>query len=164
MTHPTIATWRTAGEEHDLDAAAGTLAADVVLNSPLTDLVRFEGKAAVTEILQAAFAAIDDIAYHTVLEEGSTFALFYNARVGDRRIEEAQLIRLDEAGNIGEVTFWLRPLPGTVEVMQGIGSALEERRHGGRAARSIRAKLRPLVALTRIIDRAGAKTAMRRER
>lgn len=164
MDHPSITAWRTAGEELDLAAAASTLAADVVLNSPLTDRIRFEGKAAVTEILQAAFAAIDDISFHTVLGDGSTFALFYTARVGDQPIEEAQLIRLDDAGDIAELTLWLRPLPGTVAVMDGIGAALAGRRDGKRAARAIRFKLRPLIMLTRITDREGAKTARPRER
>lgn len=159
MTHPTTAAWRAAGEALDLDAAVATLADDVVLRSPLTERVRFEGRAEVADILRAAFATVEDIAYHTELGDDTTRALFYTARVGDQPVEEAQLIRLDADQRISEVTFWLRPLPGTVAVMEGIGAALTRRRGGERAARSLRRKLRPLIAMVGIADRQGAKTA-----
>ncbi len=162
MTHPTTAAWRTAGETLDLDAAVATLADDVVLRSPLTERIRFEGRTEVAGILQAAFETVEDIAYHTEVGDDTTRALFYTARVGDQPVEEAQLIRLDADRRISEITFWLRPLPGTVAVMEGIGTALTRRRGGERAARSLRRKLRPLIAMVGIADRQGAKTAKAR--
>ena len=107
-----IERWCSAGERGDAEAAASCLAADVQLVSPLTEQFRFRGRDEVHGLLAAAFTAIEGIKFHTRVGDGADRALFYRARVGAQQLEEAQLVRLDEAGQIRELTLFARPVAG----------------------------------------------------
>jgi hypothetical protein len=149
----TIAAWRAAGERGDATAVGPLLAADVEVISPLTEQFRFRGPEQVTAMLAAAFETISDIAFHTQVGAGDTWALFYHARVGRQAVEEAQLLRLDAAGRIRELTLFGRPLPALTAVMADIGPRLLRRQRRPALARLVGALTRPLAVLTRIGER-----------
>src|SRR6185295_11325732 len=107
----TVAAWRAAAESGDAAAAARCLADDVEVISPLTERFRFRGRDQVAEMLAAAFQVITGIRFHTGVGTGDTRALFFHARAGREAIEEAQLLRLDGAGLICQLTLFGRPLP-----------------------------------------------------
>ena len=108
MGNSTIDAWRSAGENGDVTAAVACLAPDVEVISPLTAAFRFHGPAQVSDMLASAFEVIHGIRYHTEVGEGDTWALFYHARAGREAVEEAQLLRLDGAGLIRELTLFGR--------------------------------------------------------
>jgi hypothetical protein len=148
----TTAAWRAAGEQGDAEAAAGCLADEIEVISPLTARFRFRGPTQAQHMLAAAFEVISDIRYHTEVGERDTRALFYRARCGREEVEEAQLLRFDPAGRIVELTLFGRPLPALTAVMARIGPVLL--RHQGRPVMAgvIGAATRPLASLTRVGD------------
>ncbi|GAB7191875.1 hypothetical protein NUM3379_25830 [Kineococcus sp. NUM-3379] len=120
--------WCRAGEAGDVDAAASCLAPDVEFVSPLTARLRFTGRGEVRDLLAAAFGALEGLRFHTRLDgsspDGSTHALFARARVGGQDLEEAQLLRLDGAGLVREITVFGRPLPALTALMSTLGPRL----------------------------------------
>jgi hypothetical protein len=148
VDNETIAAWRAAGEHGDATAAGRCLAPDVEMISPLTAAFRFQGPAQVTDVLTAAFEVIHDIRYHTVLGIDDTWSLFYHGRTGRDALEEAQLLRLDTAGLIREITFFGRPLPALTQVMAGIGPRLLRRQGQPGLARLVGLATGPLNAMT----------------
>jgi hypothetical protein len=149
----TVAAWRAAGERGDAAAATRCLAGDVEVISPLTAVFRFHGRDQVVEMLGAAFEVISAIRYHTEVGDADTRALFYYGRAGREKIEEAQLLRLDTAGLIQELTLFGRPLPGLAAVMADIGPRLLRRQGRPRLARVVSLATRPLAVMTRIGER-----------
>ena len=154
----TIAAWQAAGESGDAAAAARCLAPDVEMISPLTAAFRFRGPAQVANVLTAAFEVIHEIRFHTVLGADDTWSLFYHARAGRDPLEEAQLLRLDGAGLIREITFFGRPLPAVTQVMAGIGPRLLRRQGQPGLARLVGLATAPLNAMTH----SGERTIMPR--
>jgi SnoaL-like domain len=148
-----VAAWRTAAEHGDADAATRCLAADIEVISPLTAQFRFQGRDQVQQMLAAAFEVITEFRFHTEVGAGSTWALFGYAQVSQQEFEEAQLLRLDAAGLIRELTLFGRPLPALTGLMAGIGPKLSRRQGRAGLARVIGAATAPLAAMTRLGDR-----------
>lgn len=149
----TCASWRRAGESRDADLAAGCLADDAQIISPLTAQFRFRGRDQARSMLEAAFEVIDTIDYHTEVGDESTRALFYRGRCGREEFEEAQLLRFNDEGLIVELTLFARPLPGVTAVMAAIGPAMLKRQQRPAMARLISAASTPLAVLTRLGER-----------
>jgi hypothetical protein len=145
----TTATWRAAGEAHDLDLAASCLAEDVQIISPLTAKFRFRGRDQARDMLAAAFDVIDTIRYHTELGDQSARALFFHGRCRQQEFEEAQLLRFNAEGRIVEVTLFGRPLPGLTAVMAAIGPVMLKRQRRPALARLVGAATAPLALMTR---------------
>ncbi|MCG5471539.1 nuclear transport factor 2 family protein [Micromonospora sp. LAH09] len=122
-----VAAWRAAGEAGDAAAAVAALSPTVTLVSPITEQFVFHGREQVRDLLEVALAAIDGITYTDQVAEGRTVALFYEAQVGDRRLYEAQRLRLDAAGLITEITLFVRPLPALTRLMTKLGPELARR-------------------------------------
>jgi hypothetical protein len=157
----TTATWRAAGESHDLDLAASCLAEDVQIISPLTARFRFRGRDQARDMLAAAFDVIDTIRYHTELGDQSARALFFHGRCRRQEFEEAQLLRFDAEGRIVELTLFGRPLPGLTAVMAALGPRLARRNGRGKlTAGALRVMAGPLAAMTRSGDKVGIKMAL----
>ena len=149
----TVARWRAAGETGDADAAAACLAPDAVLISPLTAQFRFRGRDQVRDVLAAGFQVIHGITWHTEVRDGGTVALFYRATSRGIEVEEAQLLRLDDAGLIGELTLFGRPLPALTAVMSAIGPEIARRQGRRGLAAFLRVNTAPLHAMVRLGDR-----------
>ena len=148
-----VAAWRAAGERGDAAAATACLTDDVVFISPLTGRFRFQGREQVGQVLVTAFEVFRDIRYHTEVGDGAVRALFLRARVGGEDVEEAELLRLDDAGRIRELTLFGRPLPGVTAIMAGLGPRLLRRQGRPGLARVVRFASAPLNAMTRMGDR-----------
>ncbi|SCE97255.1 nuclear transport factor 2 family protein [Micromonospora mirobrigensis] len=149
----TIARWRAAGERADAAEAVRCLAPDVAVISPLTARFRFHGPAQVGDMLAAAYGVIDGIRFHTAVGSGDTRALFFHGTVDGQQVEEAQLLRLDAAGLIRELTLFGRPLPALTAVMQRLGPPLLRRQGRPGLARLVALATRPLATMTRVGDR-----------
>lgn len=145
----TTASWRAAGESHDVDLAASCLAKDVQIISPLTAQFRFRGRDQAYDMLCAAFDVIDTIRYHTELGDQSARALFFHGRCRQQEFEEAQLLRFDNEGRIAELTLFGRPLPGLTAVMAAIGPVMLKRQQRPALARLVGAATTPLALMTR---------------
>jgi len=73
--------------------------------------------------------------------------------VNELQIEEAQLLRLNDDGQIQELTLFGPPLPGLTAVMAGIGPALLRRLGQATLAPLVGAAVAPLATLTRLGER-----------
>lgn len=150
MTAPdVVARWKTAAENRDAAALVECMAEDVELVSPLTAVFRFKGKAQLHDVFASVYEVIWDIHYHTELGEGSNWALFFNAQATGVALEEAQLLRLDEAGLIRELTLFSRPLPAVTQVMAGIVPRLLHRQGRDRYGPLVAAAVNPIAFLTK---------------
>jgi hypothetical protein len=149
----TIAAWRAALEAGDAEAAGACVAEDAVFISPLTEKFRFRGQEQITEVLRSAVEVFDDVRYHTEVGQGSTYALFFHCRIGTQAVEEAQLLRLDDAGLISELTFFGRPLPALTETMAALGPRMLRRQGQPGLGRLIGLAVKPLAAMTRFGER-----------
>ncbi len=146
-TAATVASWRSAEERGDVDAAVACLSRDVVLSSPLTEQFRFEGSDQLRDFLTSAFTAVKDVSYHTQTGEGDAYALFYRARVGSQPFEEAQLLRLDDQARIKEITLFGRPMPALTALMISAGSELARGQGRRGVAALMRASAAPVHAM-----------------
>jgi hypothetical protein len=100
--------FRRAAESKDLDLLSETLCKDVVLHSPV--LFRgFEGRETVTAVLTHVAATLEDLTYTDELADGSTVALRFKAKVGERELEGIDFLELDEDGRVRELTVFMRP-------------------------------------------------------
>jgi hypothetical protein len=139
-TQQTTAAWRAANETKDLAGITACLADGARLISPLTAQFTFEGRAQVRAVMAAAFEVIDEIRFHTEVADGPTCVLVHRGTCGGEEFEEAQLLRFDDAGQIAELTFFGRPLPGLLRETPG-------------RARLVKAATAPLAAITKLGDR-----------
>jgi hypothetical protein len=115
--------FRAGVERGDLDAALATLAEDVVLHSPIT-FKPFEGRAVVSHVLRTVFEVFEDFGYSDHLRDGTTSALVFAARVGDRTIDGIDLVRENADGLIDDFTVLIRPLSGLTALAQEMGRRL----------------------------------------
>lgn len=148
-----VSRWCRAGETGDATAAAACLASDVVLVSPLTDQFRFRGRQQVQAVLEAVFGVVDDFMFVSTVGEASIWALLCRCRVGEQVLEEVQLLRLDAAGLIAEITLFGRPLPALTALMQALGPELARRQGSPRLGAFLVAATAPLHAMTTLGDR-----------
>ncbi len=148
-----IADWVRAGEAADADTMIKLLAEDVELISPLTEAFRFHGPRQVGRVCRAAVEIIEGIRFHTHVGDGSTHALFYRARCAGQFVEEAQLLRLDDAGAIREITLFGRPLPALTVVMKRIGPRLMELDGRPALGRALGAGIVPVHALLALVEK-----------
>ena len=101
--------FRRAAEAKDLELLTETLREDVELHSPIL-FHGFEGREVVTQVLTHVAATLEDLTYTDELSEGSTVALRFKARVGDRELEGIDFLELDEEGRVAVLTVFMRPL------------------------------------------------------
>lgn len=115
---------RAAVERGDIDAAVELLAPDAIFNSPVAHRP-FEGKDAVSGVLRAAFDTFEDFEYTDELSDGSTHALVFRARVGDKQVQGLDLIRVNDDGQIVDFTVMVRPASGLMALGQAMGPKVE---------------------------------------
>jgi hypothetical protein len=145
--------WCDAGERGDETAAIACLSAEVELVSPLTEQFRFYGREQIGHLLTEAFTRLDGINYHTRLGGSGQYALFYRATLDGQPLEEAQLLRLDQAGALREITLFFRPLPALTGAMATIVPGMLRRQQRPGLAILVAAATAPLYRLTRLGER-----------
>lgn len=79
--------------------------------------------------------------------------LVMSGRTGSVPLEEAQLLRLDDDGQIREITVFGRPLPALTTVMATLGPELVRRQGRPGFARFLAATGAPLARVTRFAER-----------
>lgn len=151
LARATSERFREAVETGDVEGFLAVLA-PAVLRSPISMRAEFRGREQIGELMVSVFATIEDIRYFEDVGDAQTRALFYRARVGEQPIEEATLLRLDDRGQVREVTLYIRPLPGLTALMARLGPRLA-RQHGRARAAAVAAMTRPLAVVTGAGDR-----------
>jgi len=119
-----IDAFRAAVEKADLDGIVATLAADVVLHSPVT-FKPFEGRDAVRFLFSILLKTFEDFHYvgEFVSTDGST-VLRFRTRIGDREVEGIDLVHFDAEGLIDDFTVMVRPLSAALALRDAVGSHL----------------------------------------
>jgi hypothetical protein len=118
--------FRRAVEAADLDAAMALMREDVVFRSPAV-FTPYEGRDMLRHILGAVLRVFEDFRYVREIgaEGAADHVLVFEARVGDKQIEGADFLRLDENGMISELTVMVRPMSGLVALAGAMKAQLE---------------------------------------
>ncbi len=120
---------RRAAEAHDSVAVIALFSPDIIVRSPITQLIRFEGYDQVSDLFERIFKVISDIQFYETIGEGTNNqVIFWKGRVGSEYLEEANLIRLDDQGRIREMTVFMRPIPGLLALASVLAPSLATRR------------------------------------
>lgn len=138
-----------AQERHDVEAVIACFAPDIVIRSPITQRVRFEGLEQASDLFRRVFRAISDIRVYEIIGEGHNRVVFWRGRVGQNYLEEANLLRFDERGRVKEMTVFMRPLPGLLALAVELASSLAGRRSFLRGL-VVRMMLSPMATIFRL--------------
>lgn len=112
-------------ETGDVEAALALLAEGVVFRSPAVHKP-YEGKQATSVILRAVIRVLEEFRYTRVVEGPTDQVLMFEARVGDRQIEGADFLHLDEQGRVDDLRVMIRPLSGLNAVVEAMGTVIPE--------------------------------------
>jgi SnoaL-like domain len=118
-----------AAEAHDREAVIALFADDIVIHSPITTLIRFEGIDQASDLFRRVFDIVEDIRFYETVGEGhSTQVIFWRGRVAGHYLEEANLLRIDENGRIAEMTVFMRAVPGLLALAERLAASLGGRK------------------------------------
>lgn len=117
--------FREAVESGDPARVEALLADDVVFRSPAVHKP-YEGKQTTAVILRAVTRVFEDFRYTRVVEGERDQVLVFEARVGDRQVEGADFLHLDEAGLVDDFRVMIRPLSGLQAVVDAMARAIPE--------------------------------------
>lgn len=148
-----IAAFRVAAERGDADAVAELLAPDVVLHSPLTARVRFEGRDEVTELHRDIFAVLEGLQTTEPLSLADSRSFTFRAGVRGADLEAAVLAHCNERGHIVELTIFGRPLPAIAALFAALPPRVSARRRGRMTGALVALVARPLAFVLRTGDR-----------
>ncbi|MGH7748718.1 MAG: nuclear transport factor 2 family protein [Candidatus Dormibacteria bacterium] len=115
--------FRTAVESGDAEAVLSCLAEDILFNSPVV-FTPYRGREAVAPLLAAAVDVFQDFRYTGQVTEGERHVLVFEARVGDRRVQGVDVLRLDEEGLVAELTVMLRPMSAVLAMAEAMRQRL----------------------------------------
>ncbi|MGH2749201.1 MAG: nuclear transport factor 2 family protein [Actinomycetota bacterium] len=118
--------FKAAVESRDLQAIVGTLAPDVVFRSPAV-YKPYKGRDAVGALLAAVSTVFEDFRYTTQIDDGEREVLIFEARVGDREVQGADILRFGDEGLVAELTVMIRPMSGLL----ALADAMQERLSAG---------------------------------
>jgi hypothetical protein len=136
-----VAALAAAAQAHDADAMIALLAPDIIVRSPITTLIRFEGIDQARELFTRVFEIVSDIRFYEVVGGGGNKqVIFWRGRVGKTYLEEANLLRFNTQGQISEMTVFMRAVPGLLAFAAQIAPALASR-HGPVRTLFIKAQL-----------------------
>ena len=107
-------------EDRDPDRALSALAPDVVFNSPVS-FRPFEGRATVSAVLKAVFEVFEDFRYLAEMPGDEVHGLLFQARVGDKSIQGVDLFRVNDDGQIAELTVMVRPASALMALGEAMG-------------------------------------------
>jgi hypothetical protein len=148
----TIAALWATGESHNRHALIALLADDIIVRSPLTQRIRFEGIDQARDLFTRVFDHISDIRMYEVVGAGSsTQLIFWRGTTNGVYLEEANLIRMNDSGQIAEMTVFMRAVPGLLQFLSGIAPSLASR-HGRFRAAALRVQLGTLALLYRSVE------------
>jgi hypothetical protein len=114
--------FQSAVESGDREAVRDSLSADAVFNSPVI-FAPYRGRDAVAILVATAIDVFQDFRYTGQVVDGSHQVLVFEARVGDRKVQGVDILRLDGEGLVAELTVMLRPMSG----MTAMAEAMRQR-------------------------------------
>jgi len=119
--------FRAAVEAGDFAALGDLLAEDVVFRSPVA-FKPYEGQPIVAAILRGVGRVFTDFRYVRELEDtdGRGSALIFETSVDGVSVNGIDLIRLDEAGLISELTVMVRPLSASNALATAMAAQFEQ--------------------------------------
>jgi len=138
-----------AQERHDVEAVIACFAPDIVICSPITQRVRFEGIEQASDLFRQVFRAISDIRFYETIGDDHSQVVFWRGRVRRSYIEEANLLRFDERGLVKEMTVFMRPVPGLLALAVELASSLAGRRSSLRRI-MVRLMIAPIATIFRL--------------
>lgn len=138
--------------ERDHTTIEELLAADVVLNSPITDSFYFHGRDNVVALLKIVGEVMEDLEHLELLGAEDVWTQHLRFRVRGRILDAMDLMRFDETGHVRELTVFIRPLPGLTLFAAALVPAVGRRR-GRLTSVVLRLLIEPLAAMTRHGDR-----------
>jgi hypothetical protein len=80
------------------------------------------------DLFHHVFAAISNIRIYEHLGDGERQVIFWKGRVGKHYLEEANLLRLNDRGQIEEMTVFMRAVPGLLALAETLAPALARRK------------------------------------
>jgi ketosteroid isomerase-like protein len=117
--------FRAAVEAHDMERVTALLHDDVVFRSPAVHKP-YTGKAACSHLLRHVEQVFADFRYVDEIDGGDRVALVFEAAVDGKDVTGLDLLRLDDDGQITELTVMIRPLSGLISLATAMGSRLED--------------------------------------
>ncbi|MBU2669444.1 nuclear transport factor 2 family protein [Actinoplanes bogorensis] len=114
--------FRAAVESRDIEAAIALLHEDVIFKSPAV-FTPYRGRFAVAPLLRAVIEVFEDFEYTREIGDGSSHALMFQARVGDKQLEGCDFLQESPTGEITEFVVMIRPLKG----LQALAGAMQAR-------------------------------------
>ena len=127
--------FRLAVESGDIDAAIALLADDVVFQSPVV-FKPYVGRDAVGMLLRVVATVFEDFHYVSEMHggpggaggaAGGETALVFRARVGEKKLEGVDWLRVGGDGRVTHLTVFVRPMSG----MMALAEAMRARLGGG---------------------------------
>ena len=85
LTH--VSAFGTAAERRDLEGLLATFSPDVVIRSPVSSRLRFEGPTQVREVFRVVLDRLEVIEYYEELGDETSRALFYRGRLAGADVE-----------------------------------------------------------------------------
>jgi SnoaL-like domain len=141
---------RIAFETHDHDRIVRVLAPDVVLNSPIVD-TPFRGRDEVADLYAALLDTFEQVTYVAETEADGAHIVVFTATVKGTPLEGVDIIRLNDTGQVREMTIFMRPLRGVAAFVEEIGPRLARRR--GKSVALVRVATPPATAMMRVLAR-----------
>jgi hypothetical protein len=148
----TIRELQSSGEALDAERFIALLAPDIIVRSPITELIRFEGIEQARDLFTRIFSLLGPSDFYQVVGAGSsTQVIFWRGSVDGVYLEEANLIRMNADGKIAETTVFMRAVPGLLQLASRIAPSLATR-HGRGRALFIRAQFMTLATIYRAAE------------
>jgi hypothetical protein len=116
--------FRKAAEAKDFSAGIDELFVDEPRFVSPAVFKPYEGRDAMRAVLGAVVQIFEDFRYTDQIEDGDTAILMFEARVGDRELNGADILRFDPDGKIRELMVMIRPLSALNAVVEGMAEKL----------------------------------------
>jgi 2-amino-4-hydroxy-6-hydroxymethyldihydropteridine diphosphokinase len=149
--------WLAAVEAHDLDALAAACSPDVVLKSPITVRIPFEGRPRVLVLMEEIFDTLESMRVLRDIREGNLQILEIETRLAGYDMHQIQMIEHDDDGLVERITLFMRPLPGVANLAAHLGPRLARRRFGPVVAAGVAVFIKPVAWLVKLGDRIGPR-------
>jgi SnoaL-like protein len=147
--------YREALAARDLDRLLSLCTDDVTLHSPLIREPAFEGRDAAAAILAIVLQLLEDEQYAHDLGDEHSHVLVADARVLDKPIKIATLLKFDSDGKINDIWLMARPLAAMATLLKAIASV--ESLSGLDGASVVHELSRELERVAAAADRAAAR-------
>lgn len=149
-----VSPYRAAIDAQDPEALAAACAPDLVFHSPITSTIHFEGPAEMANLYRTVLEVYEEQRCIGEFGADDTRLIHLRARIGRQELDEVQILRLNEQGQVREITMYVRPLPGLTLLAAALAPRLA--RSSWRSA-LLAVMLRPLAIATRLGDKTGAR-------